>query len=367
MNSSISDASDSKLLEAHTLIWKHTYNFITSMSLKCVIELNIPDVIHSHGQPMTLSKLVSALSINPQKIDCVYRLMRLLVHAGFFAQQNVCVSTGGSQEEGYVLTTASYLLLKDNPLSASPWSLLILDPYLTKPWESMSTWFQNDDATPCYTAHKKTFFEIARDEPRFNKLFNEAMASDSLFVASIVIKKHRSLFEGLKSIVDVGGGTGTLIKAIAQEFPDMDCAVLDLPHVLVGFEDNNNLKFIGGDMFLVVPKANAILLKFILHDWNDEECVHILKNCKEAITNFSSHGGKVIIIDMVIGNKKDKYEEIEGSFEVQLLMDMEMMALVSGKERNEKEWAKLFTNAGFHHYNIYYSTLGGRSIIEVYP
>ncbi|KAM7274805.1 hypothetical protein ACFE04_016671 [Oxalis oulophora] len=334
------------------------------MSLKCAIELNIPDVIHTHGQPMTLSKLVSALSINPQKIDYVYRLMRLLVHAGFFAQENICLSTSDSKEEGYVLTTTSHLLLKDNPLSVSPWLTLALDPYLTKPWESMSTWFQNDDATPYYTTHKKMFWELFEDEPRVNKLFNEAMASDSLFVASMVIKNHRNLFEGLKSVVDVGGGTGRLAQAIAQEFPDMNCVVLDLPHVLVGLEDNNNLKYIEGDMFLTIPSANAILLKWILHDWNDEQCVQILKNCKEAITTFDSHGGKVIIIDMVMENKKDKYE---GPFEVQLLMDLEMMVLLNGKERNEKEWAKLFTNAGFHHYNIYYTTLGERSIIEVYP
>ncbi|KAM7277099.1 hypothetical protein ACFE04_018965 [Oxalis oulophora] len=361
---SISDASDSKLLEAHTHIWKHTFNFITSMSLKCAIELNIPDVIHSHGQPMTLSKLVSAPSINPKKIDCVYRLMRLLVHAGFFAQENVCLSTSDSKKEGYVLTTTSYLLLKDNPLSVSPWSLMILDPICMKPWEIMSTWFQNDDATSCYTTHKKMYWEISRDEPRFNKLFNEAMASDSLFVAGTLIKKYKRLFEGLKSIVNVGGGTGTLTKAIASEFPDMDYVVHDLPHVVADLEDKNNLKYIGGDMFLAVPSANAVLLKWILHNWNDEECVQILKNCKESITNFKSHGGKVIIIDIVMGNKKDKHER---PFEVQLLMNLEMMVLLNGKERNEKEWAKLFTNAGFHHYNIYYSTLGESSIIEVYP
>ncbi|KAM7277294.1 hypothetical protein ACFE04_019160 [Oxalis oulophora] len=355
--------SDNKLLEAHNLIWKHTFNFITSMSLKCAIELNIPDLIHSHGRPMTLSELVTALQINPRKIDCVYRLMRLLVHYGFFAQQKVCL-TSDNQEEGYVLTTASYLLLKDNPLSVSPFSLMIFDPILVKPWESMSTWFQNDDPTLYYTTHNKMFWELVGDEPRVNKIFNEAMASDSLFVASL-IKKRKGLFEGLKSFVDVGGGTGRLAKAIAQEFPDMNCVVHDLPHVLVGLEDNNNLKYIGGDMFQAVPSANAVLLKSILHDWNDEECIQILKNCKDAIANFESNGGKVIIIDIVMGIQNG-HEEIEGSFEVQLLMDMEMMALVTGKERNEKEWANIFTNASFHHYNIY-PILGERSLIEVYP
>ncbi|KAM7271200.1 hypothetical protein ACFE04_030414 [Oxalis oulophora] len=329
------------------------------MSLKCALELGIPDIIHKHGQPMILSKLVSVLEINSEKIDCVYRLMRVLTHSGFFSQKKV----DNSEEFGYVLTNASYLLLKDNPLSVLPFSMMAFHSSFLKPWESLSTWFKNDDPTPYYTAHKKLIWDLFGDEPKINKLFNDGMASDSHFVASIVIKKCQGVFERLKSLVDVGGGTGTMANAIAQAFPDLKCIVLDLPHVVANLKDDSKLKFVGGDMFEAIPSANGVLLKFILHDWNDEECVQILKNCKDAITKHNNKEGKVILIDTVIGSISD---EIECSLEVQLLLDMDMMALVTGKERTEKELAKIFKDAGFKNYKIY-PILGARSLIEVYP
>jgi len=96
----------------------------------------------------------------------------------------------------------------------------------------------------------------------------------------------------------------------------------------------------------------------ILHNWKDEECVKILKNCKEAI----AREGRVIIIDMVMENKKEERELTETQF----FFDMQMMMLFAAKERNEKEWANLIFSAGFTNYKITPS-LGLVSIIEVYP
>ncbi|KAM5578234.1 hypothetical protein ABKV19_008509 [Rosa sericea] len=257
-----------ELLHAQAHIWNHIFSFINSMSLKSAIQLGIPDIINKHGCPMTLSELTSALPIHPTKSHSVYRLMRMLVHSGFFAKKKL----SKTDEEGYTLTDASQLLLKDHPLS--------LTPFLT---------------------------------------------------------------------------------AIADAFPHIECTVLDLPHVVADLQGSKNLKYTGGDMFEAVPPADTVLLKWILHDWNDEECVKILKRSKEAITSKDKKG-KVIIIDMMMENQKVDEESIE----TQLFFDMLMMALLTGKERNEKEWAKLFTDAGFSDYKIT-PILGLRSLIEVYP
>ena len=99
-----------------------------------------------------------------------------------------------------------------------------------------------------------------------------------------------------------------------------------------------------------------------MHDWNDEECVKILGRCKEAITSKGSKKGKVIIIDMMVENHKGDEE----STETQLFFDMLMMTLVTGRERSEKDWAKIFSDASFRSYTIY-PILGLRSLIEVYP
>ncbi|KAF5948267.1 hypothetical protein HYC85_014224 [Camellia sinensis] len=338
MNKAI-DGSSAELLQAQAHIWNQTFNFINSASLKCAVQLGIPDVIQSHGKPMTLTELVTALPIKQAKACYIYRLMRVLVHSGFFVQQKI--NKEDEQEQRYFLTPASRLLLKDEPLSARLFLLIVLDPILTKPWHFLSDWFQTDDATPFTTAHGRSFWEYNAEEPRLGNLFNEAMASDSRLITSVLIKTAR--------------------RAIAETFPDLKCTVFDLPHVIANLQGTENLEFVGGDMFEAIPHANAILLKWILHDWNDEECVKILKKCKEAIPR-KEEGGKVIIIDMSVENQKGD----DRSFKAQLFFDLLMMVLLTGKERDRKEWDKLFSDAGFSHYKIT-PMLGLRSLIEAYP
>ncbi|KAB1209855.1 Trans-resveratrol di-O-methyltransferase [Morella rubra] len=347
-----------ELLHAQAHTWNHILSFAKSMSLKCAVQLGIPDIIHNHGKPMTFSELIAALPIHPSKAGNVYRLMRFLVHSGVFAEEK---STEIDQEEGYLLTGVSRLLLKDDPLSLTPLLLFVLDPDMTKPWHHLTSWLQNDDPMPFDTAHGMTMWDYEGCDPKMAHLFQDAMASDTRLVISVVIDKCSDVLEGLESLVDVGGSSGTMTKAITDAFPNIECTVLDLPHVVAGLQDNANLKYVGGDMFEAVPPADAVLLKWILHDWNDEECVKILQKCKEAITR-NGKKGKVIIIEMMVGNQKGDKD----STETQLFFDMLMMALVKGKERNEKEWAKLFYDAGFTDYKIK-PILGLRSLIEVYP
>lgn len=97
----------------------------------------------------------------------------------------------------------------------------------------------------------------------------------------------------------------------------------------------------------------------MLHDWSDEDCVKILENCKEAV---SIKGGKVILVELVIEDR----EEDDEATETQLFFDMKMMVVINGRERSEKEWAKLFFAAGFRNYKIT-PVLGLRSVIEVFP
>ncbi|XP_059664351.1 probable O-methyltransferase 3 [Cornus florida] len=352
---------DKELLHSQSHIWNHIFNFINSMSLKCAVQLGIPDIIHKHGQPMTLSELVAVLNISQAKSMGVYRLMRLLVHSGFFVKQKASEDDDEGEEDGYLLTPASRLLLKDEPLSVRPFLLAMLDPILTKPWHYVSQWFQNGDPTPFDTAHGRTFWDYLGHEQKLNHFFNDAMASDARLVTSVVVKDCKVVFEGLNSLVDVGGGTGTVAKAIANRFPHLQCTVFDLPHVVDGLQGTKKLNYVGGDMFEAIPPADAVLLKWILHDWSDEESVKILKKCKEAIPS-KDKGGKVIIIDMMVENEKGDDE----SLETQFFFDMLMMVLVTGRERNEKEWGKLFFDAGFSDYKTT-PILGLRSLIEVYP
>lgn len=196
-----------------------------------------------------------------------------------------------------------------------------------------------------------------------NNFLDEAMASDARLVTRVLASSCKDVFERLNSLVDVGGGTGTVAKAIAKVFPHIECTVFDLPHVVADIKsDIDNLKFIGANMFKEVPPADAVLLKCILHNWNDEDCVKILKNCKKAITS-DGKVGKLIIIDMILGNIQETNDK---SVVTQLFFDLSMMVFFTGKERDEKEWATLFLRAGFNDYKIT-PIFGLRSLIEIYP
>ncbi|PON43707.1 O-methyltransferase COMT-type [Parasponia andersonii] len=360
----IKESSSVELLKAHAFIWNRMFSFINSMSLRCAIQLGIPDAIHNHGKPMNLPQLLAALPIHQTKAPFVRRLMRILVHSGFFTVEKV--SEIDVLEEGYILTNASRLLLKDHPLSVAPFVLGILDPIVAKPYHHMSSWFQNDSPTAFHTAYGMNIWDYTCHEPKLAHLFNQCMESDSRLVSSVLMKECKQVFDGIEKFVDVGGGTGTVAKAIADTFPHLECIVLDLPHVVADLEGTKNMTFLGGDMFDALPSADAILLKWILHDWNDEESLKILLRCKEAITSKGNHKkGKVIIIDMVMRNKNESDDD-DQSVETQLFFDMHMMVLLTGKQRNEEEWAKLFCDAGFSSYKIT-PILGLRSLIELYP
>ncbi|XP_012465984.1 trans-resveratrol di-O-methyltransferase [Gossypium raimondii] len=349
-----------ELLEAQAHVWNHTFRFISSMSLKCAVELQIPDIIHNHGQAMNLSDLALALGIHHSKLHCLHRLMRILIHSGFFAESK---TNPTDQQKAYVLTPVSHLLRKDNPLSSTPFILGMLDPVLLKPWQYLSSWFQNlDHPTAFSAAHGESMWDYAGHEPRMNHFFNDAMASDGLLAASVVLSKCKGVFEGFKSVVDVAGGTGTITKVLAKAFPQTEFTVFDLPHVVHGLQRCENLKYLGGDMFEGVPHGDMIMLKWILHDWSDQDCIKILERCKEAIGK-KENGGKIVIMDIIIGNQElDEHQ----STETKLFFDMEMMVCLDSQERSEQQWSKLFAHAGFSHYETYH-ILGLRCLIELFP
>ncbi|KAL6587732.1 Flavonoid 8-O-methyltransferase 1 [Orobanche minor] len=359
--------STQELLDAQSHIWNLIFNYINSMSLRSALQLGIADVIHKHNKPITLSQLARALSINKSKSHGLFRLMRILVHSKVFDKvkisKNEDVDEEDEEEIAYTLTRVSRLLLRSEALSFAPFALAMIDPIIADPFHNVVEWFKDDFPSPFFTRNGRNLWEFfAGNDSGFNGVFDEGMASDARFVGSILVKECNHVFEGLETLVDVGGGTGTVARAIADGFPGLRCTVLELPHVVAGLEGSENLKFISGDMFELIPPADAVFLKWIFHDWSDEDSVKILEKCKEAILPSKERGGKVIIVEMVVDCEKQENKAIE----TQLCMDMLMMTVVTGKERTEKQWAKLFSAAGFANYKIT-PLLGLRSVIEVFP
>ncbi|KAF8725494.1 hypothetical protein HU200_020021 [Digitaria exilis] len=327
------------------------------MALKSALDLRIADAIHSNGGTATLPQIVSRVTttLHPSKIPNLRRLMRVLTTAGIFTvvDQPPQPQHPSDDELIYGLTPASQLLVGSSSLA--PFTSLILHEMRVSPFLGLATWLQQhgDERS------SSSLFEMAHGKTL--ALFNEAMIRDSSFTMDIVIKEcGSSVFQGLSSLVDVAGGLGGAAQSISKAFPHVECSVLDLPHVVANPGGGGGVKYIAGDMFESIPPANAVFLKWVMHDWDDAECIKILKNCKKAIPPRDA-GGKVIILDMVIGagSLNDKQKE------TQVLFDLYIMA-INGAQRDEQGWKKIIFEAGFSDYKII-AVLGARSIIEVYP
>ncbi|CAL0312072.1 unnamed protein product [Lupinus luteus] len=354
-SNSSNGSEETELYHAQIHLYKHVYNFVSSMALKSVMELGIADVIHNNGKPITLSELASSLKLHPSKIGVLHKFLRLLTHNGFFAKSKV------QEEEAYVLTPPSKLLITSMPTCLAPIVKGALHSSSLDMWHSSKKWFTEDKGLTLYeTATNESFWDFLNGNHDSLIMFQEAMAADS-HMFKLALKECKHVFENLESLVDVGGGTGMVTKLINEAFPHMKCVVFDQPQVVANCSANENLSFVGGDMFKSIPSADAILLKWVLHDWDDELSLKILKNCKEAISHKGKEG-KVIIIDIAIDEESDDHELTE----LKLDYDLVMLTMFNGKEREKKEWENLIYEAGFSNYKIT-PICGFKSLIEVYP
>ncbi|KAJ6823807.1 putative 5-pentadecatrienyl resorcinol O-methyltransferase [Iris pallida] len=349
--------SASEVFQFQALMVETIPKFHKLMAIKCAMELGIPRAINRwQGKPISLHQLMSELELPSARAPYLARLMRLLTHMGCFANKPV-QEEEEEEEEGYVLTPSALCLCED---LASHIMDFALNQALLEPWFHMSSWFRGHAPTAFHAAHGMGIWEFAGRNPEFNDTFNKIMSNESRRTVDEMVEKHGAVFDGVGSLVDAGGGDGTVARDIVRAFPHVKCSVFDLPHVVAAVDQQQSdvpVGYIPGNMFESIPSADAVLLKKILHDYEDGDCIKILKLCKEAISNKEG-GGKVIILDVVV-NKKDTFVKTD----FHLLLDVQMMALVAGKEREEHEWQKIFNEAGFTSYKI--TPLTDLSLIEL--
>jgi len=129
----------------------------------------------------------------------------------------------------------------------------------------LDSWLKQEAAvpplSPFASAHGAALFDETRIDPEFNRVFNQGMAASSRFGIGTVLHECRALFEGLRSLIDCGGGDGTTARAIAATFPHIKCTVLDLPQVIDTIPADGVIDYVAGDMFESVPAAQAVLIK----------------------------------------------------------------------------------------------------------
>ncbi|CAA2971229.1 caffeic acid 3-O-methyltransferase [Olea europaea subsp. europaea] len=240
---------------------------VLPMVLKSAIELDLLELIKKAGPGAFVSPAQLAEQIptkNPEAKIMLDRMLRLLAS---YSVLNCSLKTlpDGGVERLYSLTPVCKFLTKnEDGVSMAPLLLMNQDKIL------MESWYYLKDAVldggiPFNKAYGMTAFDYHGTDPRFNKVFNLGMSNHSTITMKKILETYNG-FEGLKSIVDVGGGTGATLNMIVSKHPSIKGINFDLPHVIEDAPSYPGVEHVGGDMFVSVPKGDAIFMKVSLID-----------------------------------------------------------------------------------------------------
>ncbi|KAL4572788.1 hypothetical protein LXL04_019573 [Taraxacum kok-saghyz] len=234
-------------------IWKYVFGFTPMAVIKCAIELGIPDILQKHENPMTLAELASEIGCSSSSL---HRIMRFLIQYKIFQEKPISETT-----LGYAQTPLSRLLTRDGKNSMADFVLLESSPVMLAPWHKLSARVLSKEDSPFGAVHGgDDVWKFAAANPGHSKLIDDAMACDARVAVRAVIEGCPEVFEGLKTVVDVGGGDGTALRLIVEGCPWIKGINFDLPHVVSVAPVCKGVEHVGGNMFDRIPKADAAYL-----------------------------------------------------------------------------------------------------------
>ncbi|XP_019083667.1 PREDICTED: indole glucosinolate O-methyltransferase 4-like isoform X2 [Camelina sativa] len=197
------------------------------------------------------------------------------------------------------------------------------------------------EGTDAFTsAHGMRLFEYIGSNQRFGEMFNRAMSEVSTLTMNRVLEVYKG-FDDVNTLVDVGGGFGHVIGLVTSKYPHIKGINFDVAKVITEAPLYPGVEHVSGDMFKEIPKGDAIIMKWILHDCNDEDCLTILRNCWTSLPEK----GKVILVEMITP-VEPKINDT--SSKIVFGMDMYMLTLCSGgQERSFPQIETLAFGSGF--------------------
>jgi len=260
------------------------------------------------------------------------RVLRALASLGVVAE-----TTGGR----FRLTSLGATLRSGQPGSLRDFALMMIDDYNWSAWAGLLDGVTSG-ALAFDRVHGMPIFAWLRQHPDKERIFAASMASISSVENPAIARAYD--FGRLGSIVDVGGAHGHLLATVLRRHRRLRGILYDQPQVVAGAAAAGfvtapdiaaRCQVVGGDFFASVPAgADAYMMKYIIHDWDDERSLCILRNCREAM----AAGGRVLVVDHVIppGNARSWGK----------LLDVNMLALTGGLERTREEFRDLLARAG---------------------
>ena len=258
--------TDAELLQAQADLWRHSLYYLTSMALRCAVELGIPTAIHRLGGAASPSDLISALSLPAAKLPFLRRLLRLLAASGVLNVDNK------STEEGaYCINPVSYLLVDGIPdevhVNHRSFVLTATSSRYIDAAMGLADCFKKDVVAPPFEElHGATLFHESMEsvDADFHKMANEALEVHDNFGIPIALREFSDLFKGIQSVTYCCGASGNdaFARALVKDFPHINCTVLVDPKMIGTKQqaDDGILSYVAGDIFNFIPPAQTVVL-----------------------------------------------------------------------------------------------------------
>ncbi|GAB4840575.1 Caffeic acid 3-O-methyltransferase [Ancistrocladus abbreviatus] len=329
-------------IEACAFAMRLTSGSVLPMVLKAAIELDLLEIIKKGGPGAHLSAAEIAGQLptkNPKAAAMLDRMLRVLV-----TYSVLTCSTGVGGERLYGLAPVCKFLTKsEDGACLAPLHLLVQDKPMLDSWHGLKDAVL-EGGTPFDRVHGMDRNKYAGSDPRHMQIIVDAVSGHSALIMKKLLQTYDGL-EGLSSIVQVRGGLGASLKLILSKYPSIKGINFDLPNVVAEAPPYPGVEHVGGDpKFTSIPKGDAIFMEWICHNYLDEECVKLLKNCYAALPEH----GKVIVCEYVLPD----VPETTDAAKIAADLDGLMLTVSGGIERTEKEYKALGKAAGFQGFKV---------------
>jgi len=301
------------------------FGALMTQALYVAAKIGVADLLKDGAK--TVAELAAATETGE---DALYRILRSLASAGIFTE---------TASKTFANTPYSEPLRSDVAGSFRNGAIFMGETWHWNVWGNMLYSAKTNKPAWGYT-HGAEVFDYFPNHPEQAEIFNGAMTDMSVATAPAVVEAYD--FSGIETLADIAGGHGYLLSRILVANPALKGILFDMPHVIAGADNlletqgtRERIERVSGDFFREVPAADAYIMKHIIHDWDDERSVLILKNIHAAMKD----GGRVLIVETVVPETNEPHYS--------KLLDLEMLVSPGGRERTPGEYRELLARAGF--------------------
>jgi hypothetical protein len=302
-------------------------HFAIHQAICAVSKFGVADVVERGMH--NVSDLARELSLNE---NALYRTLRALAGEGIFQE---------FPDRSFRNTPLSNVLRSDVPGSLRALFIFSESEFVSRPFQEFAYSLRTGIPSRHFISGMESFAYLAQN-PELAKIFDDGMTSFSNLIGPLIAGAYD--FSAWETLTDIGGGNGVLLAHILKAHKTLRGTLADVPHVL---DRARHRGFLSGEIAprthmqtcnffeAVPPGSRAYLMKSVIHDWDDQKALQILRNCRQVVPE----NGALLLVEMGLS------EPNQPSFGKAI--DLYMLVLTGGLERTIEEYRQLLANAGF--------------------